>query len=77
MSEFHVGAGFSGIYAGNVKENKDGTKQFTGVRHTVTDDVLMAALNWLVMKKEKYRVECEDGTVYELKVDITKKEVQN
>ena len=77
MSEFHVGAGFSGIYAGNVSTYKDGSRRFTGVKHEVTDDVLMAALDWLVQKKRIYRVEYEDGTVYELKVDIIQKELHD
>lgn len=77
MSEFHIGTGLSGIYAGNVRTYKDGSRHFTGVKHNVTDDVLMAALDYLVQEKKIYRVECVDGTVYELKVDITKKEVHD
>lgn len=77
MSEFHIGTGLLGIYAGNVRTNKDGSRHFTGVKHEVTDEVLMAALDWLVQNKKIYRVEYEDGTVYELKVVKTQKEVHD
>lgn len=77
MSEFHIGTGLSGIYAGNVRTFKDGSRHFTGVKHNVTDEVLMAALEWLVQENKIYRVELNDGTVYTLKVEITQEEVQN
>ena len=77
MSEFHIGTGLSGIYAGNVRTYKDGSRHFTGVKHNVTDDVLMAALEWLVQEKKIYRVKMVDGTVYTLKVEVTQEEVQN
>lgn len=77
MSEFHIGTGLSGIYAGNVRTYKDGSRHFTGVKHNVTDEVLMAALEWLVQENKIYGVVLNDGTVYTLKVEISKKEVQN
>ena len=77
MSEFHIGTGLSGIYAGNVRTFKDGSRHFTGVKHNVTDEVLMAALEWLVQENKIYGVKLNDGTVYTLKVEITQEEVQN
>lgn len=77
MSEFHIGTGLSGIYAGNVRTFKDGSRHFTGVKHNVTDEVLMAALEWLVQENRIFGVKMVDGTVYTLKVEITQEEVQN
>lgn len=76
MSEFHIGTGLSGIYAGNVRTYKDGSRHFTGVKHNVTDEVLMAALEWLVQENRIFGVKMVDGTVYTLKVEITQEEVQ-
>lgn len=77
MSEFHIGTGLSGIYAGNVRTYKDGSRHFTGVKHNVTDEVLMAALEWLVQENRIFGVKMVDGTVYTLKVEITQEEVEN
>lgn len=77
MSEFHIGTELSGIYAGNVRTYKDGSRHFTGVKHNVTDEVLMAALEWLVQENRIFGVKMVDGTVYTLKVEVTQEEVQN
>ena len=47
-----VGCGITAIYAGNVRDYADGHSEFTGKKTIVTDEVLYAALQWLVMHPE-------------------------
>lgn len=63
----HVGAGFSAIWAGNVR---NGT--FYGKKEDVTTDVLNAAAIWLADTGSEWIVELKDGRRIILKTEIEK-----
>lgn len=63
----HVGAGFSAIWAGNVKNGA-----FYGKKTDVTIDALNAAAIWLAEKNSEWIVEMKDGRRIILKTEIEK-----
>ena len=65
-----VMAGFSAIWAGNAKENKDGTVTMPGEKYDVTEDVLAAATAWLAEKNIEWVAVTESGRKFILKVEI-------
>ena len=67
---FRVMCGWSAIWAGNAKELKDGTITMTGAKHNVTEDVLVAAADWLNTHKIEWVMEMESGRKMILKVEI-------
>ena len=69
-----VMAGWSAIWAGNARELKDGTVTMPGTKYDVTDDVLAAAITWLVEKNIEWVAEMESGRRYILKVEIEEAE---
>lgn len=81
MAEYHVNCGLFGIYAGTVnKPKKDGTQTWRE-KNDVTDEVLCAARDYLVMKAQEnkknawgYEWDRKDGKVVELIVKIRDKE---
>ena len=54
----HVGAGFSAIWAGNVKNGC-----FVGTKTDVTDDVLNSAAIWLEGRQEEVTIVLEDRKI--------------
>lgn len=67
---FRVMCGWSAIWAGNAKELKDGTITMTGAKHNVTEDVLVAAADWLNTHKIEWVMEMESGRKMILKIEI-------
>lgn len=72
MTEFKIGCSpiTAEIYAGNVRENKNGQQVWTSTRHEVTEmavDCVVQRLNMLPNKTEKYAWEL-DGKTYVLKL---------
>lgn len=71
MTEFRVACSPTGtIYAGNIKENKDGYMTWTSNRRDVTDmavDAVVQRLNGLPEKMEQYAWTL-DGKDYVLKL---------
>ena len=70
---FRVMAGISAIWAGTVKELKDGSLVMTGKKYDVTDDVLAAAAIWLA-DKDAHSIVTESGRRITLKVEIEEAE---
>lgn len=70
---FRVMAGISAIWAGTVKELKDGMFAMTGKKYDVTEDVLAAAATWLADKGE-WIMETTNGRWVILKVEIKEAE---
>ena len=68
---FRVMAGLTAIWAGNAKEIKDGRIVMQGIKHDVTDDVLLAATVWLFENEEnqEWRYESKTAGKFVLKVE--------
>ncbi len=75
---FRVLAGLSAIWAGTVRELRDGTFVMVGTKHNVTEDVLAAATKWLAEKNIEWGIVLESGRKITLKVEIeeTEKETE-
>lgn len=72
MSEYHVGCGIAGIYAGKIREDKNGNLVWSGKKSDVTGECFSAVVNYLLMKdkrESKGWVDRKTGKEYVLKLE--------
>lgn len=67
MTEYHVGCGFAGIYAGTVRTHKNGERMWTN-KSNVTDEAIGAVAQYLVQDESEYTFTMR-GKRYVLKVE--------
>ena len=63
MTEYHVGCGFAGIYAGRLNKNKDMWVN----KSDVTDEVLNCAFDYLYTNKKEVRAKV-NGKEYAMRI---------
>lgn len=72
MSNITVGCGLFAIYAGSVRERKDGSKVWCNNRAEVTEECLFASLQYLLNNPDAGVIGSYNGKRYKLKVEEVK-----
>ncbi len=72
MTEYHVGCGIAGIYAGKIRKDKNGNLVWSGKKSDVTGECFSAVVNYLLTmdkRESKGWVDSKTGKEYVLKLE--------
>jgi len=73
--EYHVGCGITAIYAGKIREDKNGNLVWSGKKSDVTKECFSAVVNYLLMEDKsecKGWVDRKTGKEYILRLEEAK-----